>query len=85
MICSQTARATAPIATPAGRVSDLVRRSWRRYWAWRAKCMTVAILHSLDERTLRDIGISAGEIESVVYGRAEERRCRYDAYWRLAA
>jgi hypothetical protein len=47
--------------------------------------MTVAILRSLDARTLRDIGISSGEIESVVHGRAGDRRCRYDAHWRLAA
>jgi hypothetical protein len=47
--------------------------------------MTVAILHSLDERTLHDIGICPGEINSVVYGRAGDRICRYQAYWRTGA
>ena len=84
MICSQTARSTAPIAAPTGGVSDLVSRSWHAYWAWRAKRMTVHILRSLDARTLRDIGISAGEIDSVVYGRPGDRRCRYDAHWRVS-
>ena len=37
--------------------------AWRRYWDWRARRMTAHILRSLDARTLRDIGISAGEIE----------------------
>jgi hypothetical protein len=46
--------------------------------------MTAHILRSLDERTLRDIGISAGEIDSVVYGRLGDRRCRYHAHWRAS-
>ena len=46
--------------------------------------MTAHILRSLDERTLRDIGISAGEIDSVVYGRPGDRRCRYHAHWRAS-
>ena len=84
MICSQTARTTAPIVNPTGGLSDFLRRAWRRYLDWRARRMTAHILRSLDERTLRDIGISAGEIDSVVYGRLGDRRCRYHAHWRAS-
>jgi uncharacterized protein YjiS (DUF1127 family) len=84
MICSQTAHSTAPIATPTVGISDRLRRAWRRYWDWRARRMTAHILRSLDARTLRDIGIGPGEIESVVYGRPGDRRCRYHAHWRTS-
>jgi uncharacterized protein YjiS (DUF1127 family) len=40
------------------------------------------ILQSLDERTLRDIGINASEIESCVYGKLRDRRRPYDSNWR---
>jgi uncharacterized protein YjiS (DUF1127 family) len=85
MICSQTARTSTPIAASTSHILNPVRRAWRRYWDWRARRMTVAILQSLDARTLRDIGISAGEIESVVHGQTHDRTCRYNVYWRLPA
>jgi uncharacterized protein YjiS (DUF1127 family) len=81
MIYSQTNR-SAPLAAAAGGISRLVRHAWHGYWDWRAKRMTVHILRSLDERTLRDIGISPGEICSVVYGGAGDRRRRYQERWR---
>ncbi len=56
----------------AGRVVDL----WRAYLDRRAQWATVRILHSLDARTLKDIGMDPSEIESVVYGRSEDRRRR---------
>jgi uncharacterized protein YjiS (DUF1127 family) len=63
------------------RVASFARRAWRSYWSWRARQATVLILCSLDERTLRDIGISPGEIESYVYGRGQDRRRVYDDRW----
>ena len=58
----------------------LLRISWEAYWSWRAKRATVAILNTLDSRTLKDIGVSASEIESAVYGSRD--RCRsYDEMW----
>jgi uncharacterized protein YjiS (DUF1127 family) len=49
----------------------MTRRAWTGYWTRRAEHATVAILHSLNDRTLKDIGLDRSEIESVVYG---ERR-----------
>ena len=40
----------------------------------RAQRATVLMLRSLDGRTLKDIGIDRSEIESVVYGRPDDRR-----------
>lgn len=56
----------------AGRATGL----WRAYLDRRAQRATVRILQSLDARTLKDIGLDATEIESVVYGRQEDRRRR---------
>src|SRR5262249_59793109 len=58
------------LATLAGGAGDRIARAWRRYWQRRAKRATVQLLYSLDDRTLRDIGLSRCEITSVVYGRA---------------
>ena len=60
----------------------VVRISWQAYWSWRAKRATVAILKTLDSRTLQDIGVSASEIESAVYGSPDRRRCYDETWWR---
>jgi len=62
------------------RMAALVRRGWCSYWERRARRATVFILRSLDERTLRDIGISPSEIPSCVYG-SDDRLRRYDRSW----
>jgi uncharacterized protein YjiS (DUF1127 family) len=54
---------------------------WRAYWERRARRATVLILNSLDERTLRDIGLARSEIESCVYGEGNDRLRRYHATW----
>jgi uncharacterized protein YjiS (DUF1127 family) len=74
---SAVSGATPPLAR---RVAGLVRRAWRAYWEWRARRATVLLLSSLDSRTLRDIGVSPGEIESLVQC-GDDRRRRYDAGW----
>jgi uncharacterized protein YjiS (DUF1127 family) len=51
----------------------LTWRAWSAYWARRTEHATVAILHALDDRALKDLGLDRSEIESVVYG---ERGCR---------
>jgi uncharacterized protein YjiS (DUF1127 family) len=72
-------------STLATRVARIAWRAWYAYWDWRARQATVQILLALDSRTLRDIGLSRGEIQSVVYGRRGERRMRYDENWRTGA
>jgi len=59
-----------------------IARAWQTFWAWRAKRVTMELLASLDDRTLRDIGVSRGEIMSLVYGRRGDRRRCYDEAWR---
>jgi uncharacterized protein YjiS (DUF1127 family) len=59
-------------------IMDCARSAWRRYWMRRAQRATVLILQSLDDRTLRDIGISPSEIESCVYSKTADRRRPYD-------
>ena len=58
-------------------IALFARDAWRRYWVRRAQRATVVILRSLDDRTLRDIGISPSEIESCVYGDVPDRRRPY--------
>jgi uncharacterized protein YjiS (DUF1127 family) len=65
----------------AARAVRLVRNSWRVYWDWRARKATILLLQALDARTLRDIGISPSEIESLVHGSGSDRCRRYDATW----
>ena len=87
MSCIEINRHTLPNgirehASLTGRIAQSLHAIWRGYWARRAQKATVLILQSLDERTLHDIGISPGEIESCVYGKARDRRRRYDEGWR---
>jgi uncharacterized protein YjiS (DUF1127 family) len=63
------------------RRSGLLTRLWSRFCAWQAQRLTLRLLHSLDDATLRDLGISPIEIESLVYGSDEDRARRYDANW----
>lgn len=65
---------------PAVNAVGYIRSAWRGYWEWRARKVTIMLLHSLDRRTLHDIGISPGEIESLVRCGGDRRR-RYDASW----
>jgi uncharacterized protein YjiS (DUF1127 family) len=53
-----------------GRVSSAVRKVWLAYWTHKAERTAVFALRSLDDRTLKDIGLDRSEIESVVHGRA---------------
>lgn len=59
-------------------IATFFQSAWRQYWMRRAQRATVLILQSLDDRTLRDIGISPTEIESCVYGEVPDRRRPYN-------
>lgn len=67
--------------TLRARAVALARRGWRTYWERRARRATALILHSLDERTLHDIGITPSEIESCVYSGSGDRLRRYNETW----
>jgi uncharacterized protein YjiS (DUF1127 family) len=46
--------------------SQVLAFAWRYLLAWQARRATRTILASLDDRTLHDIGLQRGEIESAV-------------------
>jgi uncharacterized protein YjiS (DUF1127 family) len=69
-----TAVADRASPTLTGWLAGTSGRMWRAYLDRRAQRATVRILHSLDARTLRDIGVSRTEIESLVYGRCDRVR-----------
>jgi uncharacterized protein YjiS (DUF1127 family) len=71
------------VTTPAARADGRIARAWRGYWQRRARRATVEVLYSLDDRTLRDIGVGRAEITSLVYGRPCDRTRCYDESWRL--
>ena len=70
-----------PAPTMARRIGRVAGQVWSAYWDWRARKATARILYSLDTRTLRDIGLTPGEIESVVYGRPGDRQQCYRDGW----
>ena len=74
---------TPALPTAAAKGGRVIAQYWVAFWAWRARRATVQLLDGLDDRTLRDIGLSRGEISSAVYGRPGDRRRCYDDTWRL--
>lgn len=69
-------RHSAPQSLPLGwRIRSAFRGAWRAYWRHRAERATLFMLQSLDDRTLKDIGIDRSEIGSVVYGARDRRLC----------
>ena len=61
-----------PILRMASGVGAALRRWGRAYATWRTRRQAIAELAGLDDRALKDFGISRSEIESVVYGRHTE-------------
>ena len=59
-----------------------IAKAWHAYWRRRAQLTTIHLLHTLDDRTLHDIGVSRSEITSLVYGRHGERKRCYEEAWR---
>ena len=58
-------------------------RAWATWRHRRAQRKTVRILSGLDCRTLKDIGVSPGEIESMVYGNPGDRTRPYRTDWQV--
>ena len=75
---------TAERDTPtlAARAGSRIAKAWHTYWQWRARRAPVDLLHSLDDRTLRDIGVGRSEVTSLVYGRPRDRTRCYEETWR---
>ena len=67
--------------TPAARLAEMLKGAWHTYLDRRGRHATLRILHSLDSRTLHDIGLHRDEIESVVDSKGGDRKRRYDTNW----
>jgi uncharacterized protein YjiS (DUF1127 family) len=75
MTCRELTTTPFPASPALGsRLAAWTSALWQSYVDRRTQRATVRILESLDARTLKDIGISPGEIQSVVYGRNDRRR-----------
>lgn len=68
----------AAIAAPA---RSFAARLWDAYRGRRARRQTLRMLYSLDDATLRDIGITPHEISSIVCGAPGDRIRDYDENW----
>ena len=55
------------------------RRAWSSYWTHRAVRATAGILHTLDDRALKDIGLVRSEIESIASCECQRRGARAGA------
>ena len=66
-------------ARPARRIGNAICTLATRFFAWRARRMTLRLLASLDSATLRDLGLT--DIESEVYGDPRDRIRGYDRNW----
>ena len=75
--------ALAPLAgwPEQSRRRGIVVRVWDRFQAWRARRETLRALYALDNGTLRDLGITPREIDSLVYGDSSDRMRGYDPDW----
>ncbi|KAB2847884.1 MAG: DUF1127 domain-containing protein [Hyphomicrobiaceae bacterium] len=64
---------SGPAATPSARILLAARSWWQRYRHKRRLKATILSLESLDDRTLKDIGLNRSEIESVVHTGGKDR------------
>jgi uncharacterized protein YjiS (DUF1127 family) len=46
-------------------LARFLRHAWAAYWRWQMRRATVRLLHSLDDRMLRDIGVNRDEVDIV--------------------
>ena len=70
--CSEKEAAGPPVASTRS-VSSLLRRYWRAFRKRRRREKLRVNLHDLSERELMDIGLTPGDIDYMVSGRAIER------------
>ena len=72
----------ADAASPVQRVARWLRRLRRAYWRYKAHRAAVVILPSLDDRTLRDIGLTRHGVHTAMFGTAADRVHLHDLCWR---
>ena len=48
-----------------------IRSVWMRYWRYRRRRRDLAELASMDDRSLRDVGLSRTEIRAAIWERME--------------
>jgi len=60
------------------RFGEVASGLWRGYWQRRSQRATIALLHSLQDNVLHDIGLDRSEIESVVRTRSSGRLQRFE-------
>jgi uncharacterized protein YjiS (DUF1127 family) len=58
-----------------------MRRLWEAYWDRQARRATALMLEALDDRTLKDIGLSRDDIRPTVFGERADRVLSYDPLW----
>ena len=73
MTCDTQALHRAEAHVGSHGLTALLKGWWDAYWARKAKRATVLMLHALDDRALADIGLHRSEIESIVYGKSDQR------------
>jgi uncharacterized protein YjiS (DUF1127 family) len=53
-----------------------IRQMWHAYWHWRARQAMLMFLHSLDERSLKDFGVTQEEMHSFLDKQFTRARCQ---------
>lgn len=69
MTYTDAAHVSASLHSFGGRIAGFLARSRAAYAAARERQASIAALHDLDDRMLKDIGLHRSEIEWAVYGR----------------
>jgi uncharacterized protein YjiS (DUF1127 family) len=79
-------RGTGPLARALSVLArDLATRArglWRAYWDYQSRRPTVLMLAALDDRVLKDLGLTRSEIWPAVHGRDPAAVRPYDPRWR---
>ena len=61
------------IAMRARRLRSRLRRLWSAYWQYKARRAAVVVLPMLDDRMLRDIGLTRSDVRQIVLSGKADR------------